>query len=568
MKQGSMQPEAIKPAVMKNWIQRHPRLLITAIAVVFLGSAIGQRYPWHIDEVRFVGVALEMLQSGHWWVPHRAGEIYPDKPPIFFWVLGALFGLTGSVRWTFLLPAILAGVATLLMVYDLSARLWNRRVGVSAAITLLACYQFWRLATYAHIDGFLVAWTTLGLYGFTRYLLLGRERLWFFVAMFAVAVGILTKGVGFLPLWIFFPYALVLRRDKRYEKVPTKLRLAGTALLFGLLLCWLVPLLVRAHTNIDIKNYLDEILFHQTAKRYAKAWQHREPAWFFLQSIPKYWAPLSIFLPWIVPFWWRRIRRLDGRYVLLVGWAVLVLFFFSLSSGKRELYMLPALPAVAMASAPALLMLLRRRCWRRVADASALFLIAAAVIVGYIRLRDLLPKSPLAEWPAATSTVLFAAALTALCAFVLLRRQSAARRWLAVYAVIIIFYQRGLVPLSDARESGRAAMAALSAQAPAGLALPAWDERNWLYARTAIVHNSVHSDLATNECGIAPAGMRWLLPVEIAGADGIAAANAIAVQPKDRFVVADKAPAAECKSRAAFSYRFQWDAASLRRLDR
>ena len=152
---------------MKTWALRHPRLLITAIAIIFLGSALGQRYPWHIDEVRFVGVALEMLQSGQWWVPHRAGEIYADKPPIFFWTLGALFKLTDSVRWSFLLPAIVAGIATLLMVYDLGARLWNRRVGLCAALTLLACYQFWRLATYAHIDGFLVVWTTLGFYGFT-----------------------------------------------------------------------------------------------------------------------------------------------------------------------------------------------------------------------------------------------------------------------------------------------------------------------------------------------------------------------------------------------------------------
>ena len=553
---------------MTAWALRHPRLLIVAIAAIFLGSALGQRYPWHIDEVRFVGVALEMLQSGQWWVPHRAGEIYAHKPPIFFWVLGAFFKLTDSVRWTFLLPAMLASIATLLMVYDLGARLWNRRVGLCAAITLLACYQFWRLATYAHIDGFLVAWTTLGFYGFTRYLLLGRNPVWFFAAIVAVAVGILSKGVGILPLLIFIPYALLCRRDTRYAAVPGRQWLWGIALLLGLLLCWLVPLLLMAQTDLEIKNYLNEILFHQTANRYAKAVQHREPVWFFLQQIPKYWAPLSIFLPWIAPFWWRRLRRLDARYVLLVGWAVLVLMFFSLSSGKRELYMLPALPAVAIISAPALLMLLRRRCWQRVADVAALLLIAATAAAGVIRLRNLLPKSPLADWPQSAGTVLLAAALTALCIFILLRRQSASRRWLAVYAAIIMFYQHGLVPLSDASESGRAAMTRLSLAAPAGLALIDWDERNWLYARTGIAHNGIGSNPASDVCSSAPEGMRWLLPAKLAQSAGMDIADAIAVQPKDRYIVAEAAPASACTTTAPFAYQFRWNADALRRLDR
>lgn len=552
---------------MTNWILRHPRLLITTIAVIFLGSALGQRYPWHIDEVRFVGVALEMLQSGQWWVPHRAGEIYTHKPPIFFWTLGALFKLTDSVRWTFLLPAIVAGIATLLMVYDLAARLWNRRVGLCAAIVLLACYQFWRLATAAHIDGFLVAWTTLGFYGFARYLLLGRERVWFFIGIAAVATGILSKGVGILPLLIFIPYALLRRRDTRFAAVPGRLWALGVALLLGLLLCWLLPLLQMAQSNLEIRAYLNEILFNQTANRYAKAVQHREPAWFFLQAIPKYWAPLSLFLPWIVPFWWRRLRRGDARYVLFVGWALLVLIFFSLSSGKRELYILPALPAVAIAAAPALLLLLRRRCWQRVADITALLLIAATAGAGLIRQRNWLPESPLADWPASAGTVLLVAAFTALCAALALRRQHAAARWLAAYGVVIMFYQHGLMPLVDATESGRTAMAELSRNAPRGLALSDWDERNWLYARTVIVHNGIRSDRERDFCSSAPAGAQWLVPVKIAERRGMTIENVIAVQPDEKFIAASQAPASTCTASTPFRYRFAWSETSLRRLD-
>jgi 4-amino-4-deoxy-L-arabinose transferase-like glycosyltransferase len=48
-------------------------------------------------------------------------------------------------------------------------------------------------------------------------------------------------------------------------------------------------------------------------------------------------------LPWLVPGWRRRLARRDGRLLVLLGWAALVLLFFSASPGKRNVYILPAL---------------------------------------------------------------------------------------------------------------------------------------------------------------------------------------------------------------------------------
>lgn len=553
------------------------RWLIAALAAVVLGSALGQRLPWHIDEVRFVGVALEMLQSGQWWVPHRAGEIYADKPPVFFWTLATLFKLSGSVRWTFLLPAMLAGFATLLLVYDLGARLWNRRVGLCAAILLLCCYQFWRLATYAHIDGFLVAWTTLGLYGFVRHLLSGRDRHWFYLGFAALAIGILSKGVGFLPILILLPYTLLRYRASRgahrgapLPSIPARQWLAGIAVLLALLLCWLLPLLLFARDDTEIANYLREILFKQTGKRYTDAWQHREPFWFFIAEIPKYWAPLSLLLPWLIPLWWRRLRRNDGRYVLLLGWAATVLLFFSLSTGKRELYMLPALPAVALAAAAPLLQLLRRRWLRRAIVAASIALIVAAAAVGTIRLTDALPsRSPLMQWPATAGYVLLAAAALAALAYGLLRRRHIAVRWLAVYIVIIACYHRGLMPLVDADESGRAAVAELNtAVAPAALALIEWDEREWLYSDGPLLHNGIRSPDEIDLCSAAKEAVRWVLTDKTAVRFQLPATPTFAVQPKDLFVAIAPSSQARCQTIQPFRYRFQWTETSRRYLGR
>jgi 4-amino-4-deoxy-L-arabinose transferase-like glycosyltransferase len=46
--------------------------------------------------------------------------------------------------------------------------------------------------------------------------------------------------------------------------------------------------------------------------------------------------------------------------LLLVAWVALVVTFFSLSSGKRSLYVFPAVPALALAAAPVVAGLVRR----------------------------------------------------------------------------------------------------------------------------------------------------------------------------------------------------------------
>lgn len=553
------------------------RLLLLALCVLVLGSALGSRDPWHIDEVRFVGVALEMLQRGDFWVPHRAGEIYPDKPPVFFWVLATLFKLTGSVRWTFLLPAFVSGTICAQLVYDLGTRLWHRRVGLIAGVLLILTYQFWRSCTYANIDGFLLMWPTLAVYGFTRHLLSGRDAGWFYLGFAAIAVGILSKGVGFLPLLLAIPYAIQRRRAPlhpahRVASIPARQWLAGIFLVLTLLACWLLPLLWLAQQDSgDIRAYLDNILFRQTAGRYSNAWQHREPFWFFLTAIPKYWAPLSLLLPWLVPAWWRRLRRADSRYVLLLGWALLVLLFFSLSTGKREIYMLPALPAVALVAAPAVNVLLRKRWLERAAFVAALLLVIAPALVAALRIGAVLPRSPLNDWPLAAAYALLAMAIINASLLIGLRRRAPVLRFCAVYALAIAVFHKGVMPTMNASEAGADAIAAMNAaSATTPLMYVQWDERSWLYSRAEFVHHGIGTpDTHCNAVAwsrVHP-DSQWVLRASAVKELHLTPGAEFASGDKDRWqLVSPRTDMPGCATAALPRYRFSWDAVSLRRL--
>ena len=187
---------------------RPRRWLLIATTTAILCAGLGLRDAWPPDEPRFALIAKEILASGDWLLLSRGGELYSDKPPLFVWFQAVLLLLTGSWRGAFLLPSALAAAGTLFFVYDLARRLWGERAAWWAGITLLLSVQFTLQAKSAQIDAFLCFWTTLGLYGLARHLLIGPSWTWYTIAGAAMGAGIMTKGVGFLPLLFLLPWLL------------------------------------------------------------------------------------------------------------------------------------------------------------------------------------------------------------------------------------------------------------------------------------------------------------------------------------------------------------------------
>jgi 4-amino-4-deoxy-L-arabinose transferase-like glycosyltransferase len=356
---------------------------------------MGLRDPWPADEPRFALIARDMVASGDWLFPRVGGDLYQDKPPLFFWLMATAYALSGSLRLSFLLPSLLAGLGTLALVYDLTRRLWNREAGLWAALVLLFTLQFTMQARAAQIDATLCFFTTLSLYALLRHLLLRDGWKWYVLGGFAAGLGVITKGVGFLPLLVLLPYAYA-----RWRKWPLP-RLDGTALqwsgaplaFLAAIALWFVPMLIAVQASGDaaLQAYRDEILFQQTVSRYATAWHHHKPFYYFLGVVLTQWLPLVALLPWLVPRWREQLRARDARLLLLLGWVVLVLIFFSLSPGKRGVYVLPALPALAVASGEWL-----RGLWQRpdVQKAGAVFglLVVLASAAAFIYLTWLAPE--------------------------------------------------------------------------------------------------------------------------------------------------------------------------------
>ena len=128
------------------------------VAAVVLAAGLGLREPWPADEPRFALVAKDMVESGDWLVPRVGGVLYPDKPPLFFWMVAGFYALTGSISVALLLPSFFAGLGVLWLVYDLARRLSNPRIALWGAATLLVSVQFPLQMKSGQIDGLLCFW--------------------------------------------------------------------------------------------------------------------------------------------------------------------------------------------------------------------------------------------------------------------------------------------------------------------------------------------------------------------------------------------------------------------------
>ena len=349
---------------------RRATWLFWLFAVLILATGLGLRDPWPADEPRFALVARHMVESGNWLFPQRGSELYSDKPPLFMWLQAAFLSLTGNLRIAFLLPSLLAALGTLWCVTDLGARLWTRRIGLYAGWAVLLTIQFTWQAKKAQIDPLVVFWITLSGYGLLRYALRGPDwRMWA-LGWAAAGLGTISKGVGVIALLMLLPAAFASLRGwpgVRLHARDPKFWLGPLAFLAA---CgvWVVPMLLAALGNggPDYRAYVDDILLRQTVTRYANAWHHGQPPWYFIEVALTAWLPTMLALPWAIPAWRRRLQRRDARYLLPLAWVLLVFVFFSIPSGKRDMYILPALPMLCLALAPLLPGILRKRNAQRV----------------------------------------------------------------------------------------------------------------------------------------------------------------------------------------------------------
>ena len=323
---------------------------LLSLCVLLYVADLGRIPLYNYEESKEALLVWEMVNRGGWILPLRNGVEQPVKPPLFHW-LGALVSLAGgrvgefSVRF----PSALAATAAVLATFLFGRAVWNWRVGLLAALMLATCPEWVRWAIRARSDMLLVFFVTAAQFLFFRVF---EERATrprtLYMLYAAVGLAILAKG----PQGALLPglVALVFLWRAGDLGLLRHLRLGhGAAIVAGIALSWYLPALVQGGGEFFQRQILDENVFRFFSSD-AGGPSRRHSLFYYLPTVFVGTLPWSLFFPAVAVFACRSTPS-DDRQRYLVCWLAVEFLFFTLASGKRSNYILPAYPALALLAA-------------------------------------------------------------------------------------------------------------------------------------------------------------------------------------------------------------------------
>jgi 4-amino-4-deoxy-L-arabinose transferase-like glycosyltransferase len=369
-------------------------VLTLALALPALLLNIG-RMPLLVDEPIRALVALEMHYSGHFFSPTLQGFPYYNKPPLFNWLLVALFRLTGR-QDEFILR--LPTVAALLLYATAIWRVLRPQLGSKVAFTVaLAFATTGRVLFYDSFFGLIDLWhaglTWLAFMVIWHY---GERGQWvrLFVITYALtAVGFLLKG---LPSIVFQGISLLVYciNARQWRKLFGWQHVLGGLVLLAILGTYFA--LYSRHNSLDVAL---KTLWSQSSQRTVAAQPLIEsiqyvllfPFDFIRHFLPWTLLVLCLLRPGLRAAVWQQPFL---RYNALLFLAILPVYWLSPATIPRYLFML--VPLLLTVIIPLYYQMQPTRAWQtRVLDTLLLFTLVlsslAVLSAPFVRLTQVVP---------------------------------------------------------------------------------------------------------------------------------------------------------------------------------
>ena len=328
-------------------------LLVLLLGTTFLAFwSLGSLPLIDVDEPVYGQVGKEMAHASlaNWLSPHYGGQLWFDKPPLFYWLSALSMRGFGVTEFAARLPSALLSVGLVGSTYTLARRAYPNTPNAAlwAGFALATSVQFFALARAAVTDMTLAICLTLALAGLYAWTQTNQGR-WMVLAGAMTGLGVLAKGpVALVLIGVqTVAYLLLTRQAKR---LGSPVLWAGFALCLAVGLPWFL-LMVHLHGQLFIQGFLEA----NNVTRYLSA-EHKEtsPFWYFVPVLFIFFFPWSLALPGALVLGWRQgkiawTERIADNPTLFFGlWVLLVFAFFSASQSKLYTYIFPLYPAAAV----------------------------------------------------------------------------------------------------------------------------------------------------------------------------------------------------------------------------
>lgn len=283
-----------------------PILPLIAWSLLLFVYGIHQGDLYRTEGLRAI-IGKEMYRTGDWIVPRLYGEPILTKPPMFYWAIAATGVMTGEVTtWSARLPAALAGMVAVLIVYFIVKRYRDSFTAMLCAMALPMSMMWLEKASSSEIDTMLVMWVLGAWACFLQVMEVKptdaiRGLGWWIAALVCVAGGVLTKWMGFLFFYIMVIPMLAWHRQlwRLFHWHHLLAALIGVALVW----CWLGAVVMELGWSNVVS-----MLWKEGAPRMIHGQSASQHLW--LETVVHPFKVLGMALPWsalaLVGLWKRR----------------------------------------------------------------------------------------------------------------------------------------------------------------------------------------------------------------------------------------------------------------------
>ena len=367
---------------MSNRISPLAALIAFSIATVILAQGITA--PFVKDAEPQAAAWIQDVASGnHILVPRDYYGELARKPPLFYWVAGALTAATGGrvdeVRAR--IVSVFAGASIAVVVLIWTATFLDITSGWFAFLFLLGSYAFTSRGALALEDMMLVAFM------FAAWCLLyptieeGPSRRKIIAIGVASGLGILTKG----PVAIVLPaFGAVIYLMLTHRSIAKQMRQRWPwtilAISVAIALLWYIPALL-SHGGDLARIIFQENVGHFLPPGAGGTGEAARPFYYIAMKLIGGSTLLNFLLLALVvalirgDFASEACRPLMFQFSFLVA----ILIFFSVASAKRDDYVLPGIPSLAILFAALFTSLRDARIAQRLRDIAAIAVAAIAV---------------------------------------------------------------------------------------------------------------------------------------------------------------------------------------------
>ncbi|MBZ0252129.1 MAG: glycosyltransferase family 39 protein, partial [Candidatus Methylomirabilis sp.] len=242
-------------------------LLVLLLSVLLYTPGIGARDFWEADEPRYPEVARQMIVEGRWLIPYLNGDIYMEKPPIYFWAMRIPYAIQGDLTEVGARSVIVGFAAVALAAtYLLGALMVGRTAGWVAALATATTFEVSEFSQTAVMDVPMLAFITPALLAYALWTRFDwRPRTMQAAAYACMGLGVLTKG----PLAVLLP-GLLMATDGllRHGKAAFRAKHLrwGPLVTLGTLMLWLGPA-----TLLEGKQFFSFMVEHHIVNRATSA---------------------------------------------------------------------------------------------------------------------------------------------------------------------------------------------------------------------------------------------------------------------------------------------------------